>query len=31
VGGEKGRAVVYGLLARGGAYIEGMGFKAEYE
>jgi len=31
VGGEKGRAVIYGLLARGDAYLEGLGFKAEYE
>jgi CRISPR-associated endonuclease/helicase Cas3 len=31
VGGEKERVAVLGLLAREGAYVEGLGFRADYE
>jgi len=31
VGGEKERVAVLGLLAREGAYVEGIGFRADYE
>jgi CRISPR-associated endonuclease/helicase Cas3 len=31
VGGEKERVAVLGLLAREGTYVEGLGFRADYE
>jgi hypothetical protein len=31
VGGEKERVAVLGLLARDDAYVEGQGFRADYE
>jgi CRISPR-associated endonuclease/helicase Cas3 len=31
VGGERERVAVLGLLAREGAYVEGLGFRADYE